>query len=193
MSSRDAPASGGGSRKRIEWARAEIWRYALECQKIDDLAEHLLEIAGQAVEADSVALLPFDEHYETLSVTQQWRRDGETVGVGVSVPAWLVDIIRGKPYMALSVEDLPKLARPVLNPIVKRFGTRSLAVLPFGDPHHPDGFVSVSVYHGEKRFSEEELDFLRELTRVVHLRTSQLIAEHQLDRKSTRLNSSHYS
>lgn len=183
MSSRDAAASGGGSRKRIEWARAEIWRYALECQKIDDLAEHLLEIAGRAVEADSVALLPYDEHHEALSVTKQWRRDGATVGLGVSVPAWVVDLIRGKPYMALSVDQLdqlPKVVRPILKPLVRRFGTRSMAVLPFGHPDQPEGFVVVSNYHREKRFSDEELDFLRELTRVVHLRTSQLIAERQL-------------
>jgi PAS domain-containing protein len=160
--------------------RAGLWRVALETEKVDDLIVLLLETVGRGLSMCCVSFLSLDEGRENLRVAEQWCRDGSLRSPGEVFPASLFEGTLGETHVALSLGDGPASSRRLGEAILSRFGMRAGILVPFGAPDRPDGFVTAGTVAADRRFGSPEIDLLIELTRVIHLRSAQLLAERAL-------------
>ncbi|MCB0153187.1 MAG: PAS domain S-box protein [Anaerolineae bacterium] len=158
----------------LEKLRAEIWKLAMLAEDETTLVQTLLDRAGPVLDCENISFMPCDETLEKIVVELQWRADGQEVGLGESVPKWIPRRFAGRPYAQVSVDQAPRWLRPILSVFAKKYGTQSVLIIPYGDPHSPDGYIAVNNFTTAKVYSTEEIDLFTELAKIIHLRSTQL-------------------
>jgi len=82
------------------------------------------------------------------------------------------------------LENIPTFVKPIIAPIMKKFGTQSVLIVPFGDRADPDGFITASAYTRARTFTPVEIDFLVETVRIINVRLEQLRSVRLLNEKN---------
>ncbi len=154
-----------------------MWATALRVRDEQTLIRSLLEISGRALGADETAFLLFDECRERLDLTLRWHKGADLQGQDENLPAWIFAQLRGKPFAAFWKRDEPGFDEALTTAFENRLGLRSIALVPYGPPDRPEGYVCAGSRSPTERFGQSELDLLGELTRLIHLRCDQLEAE----------------
>ena len=101
----------------------------------------LFEATGRELKLDSVALLAFDTRRRWLQLRHVWRADQQQVHNALRIPSWLFRPLGAKRANVFSLETLPRVARPIAGPIMRRFGTRCALLVAVGAMDRPLGFL----------------------------------------------------
>ena len=158
----------------LEKLRAAIWKQALIADDETSLVQSLLDTAGPMLGCENISFMSYDETLEDVVVELQWRSDGKETGLGEVVPRWIFNRFIGAPYVQVVFDEMPRWLKPILNRFVEKYGTRSTLVIPYGDSHHPEGYISVNHYRHPKKYSDREIELFIELSKIIHLRSKQL-------------------
>ena len=170
----------------LEKLRAEIWKHALIAENETTLVQNLLNKAGPVLGCESIAFMPYSENLKEIVVELQWRADGEDTGLGEVVPTWIFKRSIGQPHMQVSYNKLPLWLKPIVKPFQKKYNPQSTLIIPYGDPHDPEGYICVNNYTYAKEYSDKEIDFFIELSKIIHLRSKQLQSQTALQASETR-------
>ncbi len=103
-----------------------------------------MDNAGPALELENICYMIVDREAGWVETKQQWRADGNQIGIGERFPLWLFNTVRGKPYCQISVTIIPAFARPLVEPVMKKYGTCNSIVIPFGDINDPAGYITAN-------------------------------------------------
>jgi len=167
--------------------RTEIWKLAAGSDNERNMIQSLLDITGPVLGVENISYMPYHDDQKHLKVELLWRLDGTTTGLGELVPSWIFRKYLGQPFITLSMKSVPAIIRPVLKPFVKKYGTQSTLVIPYGDPSHPDGFLSIQTFSFIKEFTKSEIDLFIELARIINLRSHLLQISSTLKENEKRL------
>lgn len=170
----------------LEKLRTEIWKLAMLAEDETSLVQTLLDRAGPVLDCENISFMPYDEALEKIVVELQWRADRQKIGLGESVPKWIPQRFAGRPYVQISVDQATGWLRPILTIFAKKYGTQSVLIIPYGDPHSPDGYIAVNNYTTAKVYSPEEIDLFTELAKIIHLRSTQLHSQAALQASEQR-------
>jgi PAS domain S-box-containing protein len=170
----------------LEKLRAEIWKLALIAEDEIQLVQNLLDKAGPVLGCENISFMPYSENLKEIVVELQWRADGSDIGLGEIIPAWIFKRYVGKPHIQISFDKLPVLLKPVLSLFMRKYGTQSTLIIPYGHPHSPEGYISVNNYSYSRQYSSEEIDLFIELSKIIHLRSKQLQSQAALQASETR-------
>jgi PAS domain S-box-containing protein len=140
------------------------------------LIQSLVDTVGPFLDVENITFLRLDDEEEYLICEIQWRKDGTDTGLGEKVPFHVFKRVFGKPFYSFSVEDIPAFAKPILSPIMKKYGTKSSLIVPFGDINNPRGYLNVNTYSYSKKFTDDEIQILIDAVKVISLKSSQLEA-----------------
>lgn len=165
---------------QLDALHAEIWKGTTNIDDESTLIQTLLDTVSPALGVESAAFMPFDEQRTCIYVKQLWRNDGQMIGLGESVPAWIINHIRGKSFLHVSLNTISAYARPFIEPIMRQYGAQSAFLVPYGDADAPDGFITAGTYTYAKTFSQAEIDLFMELADLIWLRSDHIRSQKAL-------------
>ncbi|HMQ51935.1 MAG TPA: PAS domain-containing protein, partial [Anaerolineae bacterium] len=167
--------------------RTEIWKLALIAEDETTLVQTLLDKAGPVMGCENISFMPYDEALKDVVVKLQWRADGKDIGLGEIIPKWVFKRYLGRPYVQVSLDHSPFWLKAILKIFERVYGTRSVLIVPYGDPQAPDGYISVNNYTTAKEYSPQEIELFIELSKIIHLRSKQLQSQAALQASEIRL------
>lgn len=159
---------------KLQALRTEIWKLALVAEDEASLIQGLLDQVGPSLGCENVSFMPYHPEMKEVKVAYIWREDGKKIGLGERIPAWVFKRVLGQASIQLNFDDLPGWLKQILQPIQRKYGPRSTLIVPHGDPHAPDGFLGANNYRAAKQYTPDEIDILREISNIIHLKTRQL-------------------
>ncbi|MBX0329195.1 PAS domain S-box protein [Oscillochloris sp. ZM17-4] len=171
----------------LEKLRAEAWKLALMAEDEAELVQRLLDTAGPVLGCESIAYMPYGQCRDNVVVQQQWRADGQGIGLGEIVPGWIFTRYLGQPYVQLSFDQAPSWLKPALKPFEQKYSPRSSLVIPYGNPHRPEGYIALNHNTSSKTYSIEEVGVCIDLADIIRLRSSQLRTQAALQEQQERL------
>lgn len=163
-------------KNNFENIRAKIWEIAATHQNEQDMIQSLVDIVGPFLDAENATFMRLDEEKKNLICEIQWRKDGTDTGLGEKVPFHVFKRVFGKPFYSFSVDDVPAFAKPIISPIMKKYGTKSSLIVPFGDSTDPEGYLNANTYTYSKKFTDDEIQILTDAVKVISLKSSQIEA-----------------
>ena len=147
----------------IERARTEVWRVALRSQRLSPLCLSLLRLAGETLAADSVVFMDYSVSREEVFVSHQWHTTASFTEEKTRLPSWIFGLIRGREYVVISLDSIPRPARFIIEPLMRRFKTKTVVVIPLGSLDRPSGYIAISHFGEPHEYADCELSFLHDL------------------------------
>jgi len=163
-------------KNNFENIRAKIWEIAATHQNEQDMIQSLVDIVGPFLDAENATFMRLDEEKKNLICEIQWRKDGTDTGLGEKVPFHVFKRVFGKPFYSFSIDDVPAFAKPIIGPILKKYGTKSSLIVPFGNINNPWGYLNVNTYSYSKKFTDDEIQILIDAVKVISLKSDQVKA-----------------
>jgi len=164
----------------LEKLRSEIWKMALEATDESALVQSLLDKTGSRLQCENITFLAPAPGRKNYIVHQQWRADGQNIGLSEKVPKWIFKPYLGRPWIQISLSKVPMILKPFMKLMQARYGTISTLVIPYGDPAKPEGYLTLNQYLSDRLFDEQEISLITELSQIIRLRSNQLRAIHLL-------------
>lgn len=162
--------------KRNSTLRNELWSASFIGQTSYEIKMQLLRMVGEALHVENTSFISLEGGDKIECV---WRSDGISAGLNDTIPYLLVKYLTGRDYLVFSINDIPAFASKLLHPFIKKYDIKSVLVVPFGAADHPEGFVIASVYDKVRDFSSADIQLMKEVSQIIHIRSSQLREQSQ--------------
>lgn len=160
--------------------RARIWELSVTTKDQQELIQRLLNELGPFLQVNNASYCQIDHKNKKAVVTYQWKDKQAKSGIGQEIPYEQLKHIFGKNHMVVSPAMIPKLVRPLVIPLFKKYGTKSTLIVPFGDINKPDGFLSIADVTEQREWKPEEILLVEETSQIIQAKSTQLQTFHLL-------------
>jgi signal transduction histidine kinase len=166
------------NQKKFEELRASIWKKSFDIENEEDLIKMMMRELSTTINFEHSSYISIDYKDETARCTLSWDKTrGHNYGVNETIPYSLFKNSFGKQIISFSSDNIPLYAKSFVLPLLKKYTSKSILMVPFGDIVKPFGYLTIEDHKNTNRiWTHWEKKILLEVFNILNLKVKQIKA-----------------